>query len=251
MKTVTIIATLLLMTIEAIQDTPQNLECERCCCLSEQLSVDLKDGFTEGSVEGIKVINNMDQSVNLKSSCRRYAKVEVNFTRLECDYCLASPACGRKMLKIDLILDQDVSATGWLFNVGDSATNNGYGGDASTQSKDAEIQGLVPNIGVFKNDDCSSGLLETMSGALEQPNVKRVTIYVSNMYVRVQNDMNFDKEINSCLGCRALFALAGQTDSQGPPNETIFVALNGVIRYTEKRTGTGVCKVILSWACPC
>jgi len=42
------------------------------------------------------------------------------------DGCLYAPYCGRRMLRIDLELS-DTTRSEYMFNVGDSVSNNGWG----------------------------------------------------------------------------------------------------------------------------
>ncbi|KAH9495527.1 hypothetical protein Btru_013507 [Bulinus truncatus] len=57
-------------------------------------------------------------------------------------------------LLIDLFF---TSPTGFTFNLGDSSTNNGFAGDASTQSRDAELQLLNGRLDGFRSDFGGSG----------------------------------------------------------------------------------------------
>jgi len=71
----------------------------------------------------------------------------------------------KPVIKVDMtthdILEFEIhhidSATGWTVNVGNSRTNNGHGGDASTQSNDSEIQILNGNLSIYANDYVQPG----------------------------------------------------------------------------------------------
>lgn len=92
----------------------------------------------------------------------------------------------------------------------------------------------------FKSDLCHS-MRSTWANSLLAPDVKRVTIFVANNYVKITNDKGFEaKDCNRCI-----FALSGQD-----PNDranTLFMAFNRVI---SGRSGTGVCNVNIRWECP-
>ena len=120
------------------------------------------------------------------------------------------------------------------------------GGDFSTSSNDAELHAVFPTAGLYTNDGCKPyvNVLDTFSDVLAA-SVTKVTVWISNEHVRVQNDAGFDRRI--CSHC--LWALNGQVDSQGTENEDIYLALNRVIT-TSNRYGVGICTVKLSWDCP-
>jgi len=52
--------------------------------------------------------------------------IQVKFDKLYCDFCLNFPACGRRMLKVELGLAPTSGRGGWMFNIGDSVSNDGY-----------------------------------------------------------------------------------------------------------------------------
>ena len=123
-------------------------------------------------------------------------------------------------------------------------------GDSADQENDAEIDGKYPGVFLRSSDKCnhddSLNTLSSYQDALIVNQVNRVTLYISNEHVRITNDNGLDEYL--CHEC--LFALAGQSDSQGEQNEDIYIALNRVVKGD--RYGFGVCKASLSWVCkPC
>lgn len=97
-------------------------------------------GTSMGTVPGIDTPTFTSGS---SSSCSTNALLKVNFEKLEggCMACQSSPSCGRRMLQIDLVLSPNRS--GWLVNIGDSQTNNGYG--------KSSIQNTLPFNFLFYN----------------------------------------------------------------------------------------------------
>ncbi|WP_293337890.1 hypothetical protein [Microcoleus sp. CAWBG58] len=50
---------------------------------------------------------------------------------------------------VKFIVDYGETSSGWTVNIGDSASNDGYGGDVGTQSNDAEMQIANGNMAVL------------------------------------------------------------------------------------------------------
>ena len=139
--------------------------------------------------------------------------------------------------------------TGMSVNIGDSRTNNGFGGDAATQSNDAEINigrspsgGNVNDLYIFGKDGTP-----TPGGLLSQiPNFVGNGVAVANLTVR-NNFFAWTNNQGSAgsLSSPYLFALAGQPDSEGPVNYDIFAAFNRDIEGSG-RFGTGVERVTVT-----
>lgn len=229
---------------------PESLVRATPCCQQGFTYIDLTSSTSiqvVNTLPGVTVLQKPTLPAGQTNQCSLTALLKINFEKLTpkpCDFCLEAPYCGRRMLRIDLSLSPG-SRSGWLFNLGDSSTNDGYGGDGNTQQRDAEGQGRFPNIEFYKNDVCSSGILQTFANAISS-GVNHVTLYVSNQHIRVTNDQGLDAKI--CSEC--LYALNGQSDAQGI-NEDLFLGLNRVVTGRTDRNGVGVCSVKMSWLCPC
>ena len=134
-------------------------------------------------------------------------------------------------------VNYDSTPTGFSVNIGDSITNNGYGGDSSTQSNDAEIQIFNNNLTVFASDTGGSRQL-----------ANKVNFASSNSTVKltVGNELfvgNGNSSVN--LSDPALYALNGQSDTQGTVNYNIYAAFNRVID-TNSRIGSGAKSVTIT-----
>ncbi|HEX3048056.1 MAG TPA: CehA/McbA family metallohydrolase [Bacillota bacterium] len=127
------------------------------------------------------------------------------------------------------------SPTGWLVNIGDSSTNNGYAGDSGTQNNDSELQIVNGSMAVYCSDYGSSQLLLTKTGCAPRNNCIRVE--VSNNKVSYYNYATGDGFTQTSP---YIFALNGQADAEGPVNYTIYGALNRVVAGSSERTGSGV-----------
>lgn len=127
---------------------------------------------------------------------------------------------------------------GWTFNLGDSRTNNGHGGDGGTQSRDAEVQIHNQNLGIFGNDfmegrDHKLRVVKDIIGA----EGNEVSIQVSNEDVQYASAATTDG-----LNSPYLFALAGQQEREGQVNHDLYVAFNRVVSGRGRR-GSGLTDV--------
>jgi hypothetical protein len=125
---------------------------------------------------------------------------------------------------------------GWTVNIGDSPSDNGFGGDAANFSNDAEMQVLGTTLSVYGND--------------ATPAAVRNMLNLYNM-VALSSVLNLDVR-NNYLGFGTgeirsdrLYALAGQPDTEGPVNYDIFAAFNRTVG-DGSRNGTGVTQVVVT-----
>ena len=121
--------------------------------------------------------------------------------------------------------------SGWLVNIGDSQSNDGWAGDYSHQKNDAEMQIKDGTLAVYKSDYGNSQLYHSASGYADSWDT--VTIEISNQ--RVTYWKNNGSKTN--LVNQHLFALNGQADTN--INYTIYAAFNRVINNAN-RSGEGV-----------
>jgi len=151
------------------------------------------------------------------------------------------PSGGQAVVKINLnpaqsgfsralvSVNYSSTPTNWTLNIGDSSTNDGFGGDAGTQSNDAEMQ---------INGDTLSVYLKQASVTPNVLNMNKVVNTGQTITLEVKN--NFLGWGAGNLNSENLYALAGQADSEGPVNWDVFAGFNHVVRTTSTRTGTGV-----------
>lgn len=119
----------------------------------------------------------------------------------------------------------------WSFNLGDSPTNNGWGGDGGTCSNDAELEIVNGKLDIFGSDDLEGDQKVLLRGRdLEIKPGKVVRLELANGEVTGEQGLSVRHP--------ALFALNGQPDREGPVNYDLFVGVNRVI--TGGRTGSGV-----------
>lgn len=135
----------------------------------------------------------------------------------------------------------------WSFNLGDSNTNNGWGGDSMTARNDAEIQILNGNLEVYGSD-----LLDHYK---EYPPKQRFMKRWDNVAgdgrtVRLEiadgevTYINEEGQRESYLH-PALFALSGQDDPEAGVNYDLYLGVNRVV--VGGRNGSGLAKVKLQF----
>lgn len=154
---------------------------------------------------------------------------------------------GQSLVRMTLTLGQmayvkvtyNAPPTGFSVNIGDSATNDGYGGDYATQSNDAEMMVFDQTMSVWGRDGTpAQPLLSTANAGLGAGSV--ATFNVGDRYA----DWRLPTA-TSYLYNPWLYALNGQPDTEGPVNYDVYAAFNRVINGTY-RTGTGVSSVYIS-----
>lgn len=161
---------------------------------------------------------------------------------------LNDPSIGNPYYQANFRVEYTAAPTGLTVNIGDSRTNNGFGGDAATQSNDAEINiGDVPggtrvrDLFVFGKDGTP-----TPGNLLAQvPNFAGNGV-VADLSVR--NEFfawNNNQGLSGSLTSPYLFALNGQPDTEGPVNYNIYAAFNQSIDG-DYRPGTGVGRVTVT-----
>jgi hypothetical protein len=154
---------------------------------------------------------------------------------------------GRLLVKLTIVAGNtahitatyNATPTGYSVNIGDSLTNNGGGGDAGTQSNDAEMQIQTQTLSTFGRDGTVTYPLFTVPNAA-LANGSIASFEVSDRKL-CWNFANY-----TCSTSDQLYALAGQADTQGSVNQDIYASFNRVITGDATRNGTGVTSVTVS-----
>lgn len=132
--------------------------------------------------------------------------------------------------------------TGWVVNIGDSATNNGWGGDAATQSNDAEAQIFNQDLTVYASDYGQAGVVATHPGAAIAGSYNDFFIV----------DKWFGWGVGPHVGYHVtdssnLFALCGEEDAEGQINYDIFAAFNRTISSSRAGTGCSRADIVIEY----
>ncbi|MFZ6026191.1 MAG: hypothetical protein ACOYYS_00630 [Chloroflexota bacterium] len=158
---------------------------------------------------------------------------------------VVAPSGGEAVLKLDLTdyesvrfdVTYNITPTAWTVNIGDSATNDGHGGDGGTQENDSELQMLNQTFSVFANDPTGELLLSLPDFAQSD---QTVTFVIRNNRVDYINGAGVLDTFTS----ERIYALAGQPDAGGV-NYDIYAAFNRSINNSH-RAGTGVSQVVIT-----
>ena len=156
---------------------------------------------------------------------------------------VGDPALANPFDTADFLVSYTGNPRGLSINIGDSVTNNGFKGDAGTQSNDAEFQ-----IGANTRNNPSNAFLVYSNDnknrlgegrLLEVPDFVKVLsqalFTVSDQKILFDNGEGTAGSLISPF----IFALAGQPDQTGPVNYDIFAAFNRTIG-SGARLGAGV-----------
>ncbi|XP_046585035.1 uncharacterized protein LOC124292007 [Haliotis rubra] len=202
------------------------------CCFSLVTGYDLFVDLTSGTT--LQSCSSLSWATSLYGSgtCGKKGVLKLSF---------GAPGSANRKNKV-LIDMWFNNPSGWVFNIGDSPTNNGYGGDGATTSRDAEIQGTSSTFRIYGNDQNSpaGGILLTRSNII----TNRLSVIIADGLV-IWN--NWGSEFNYYLNTNLLYALNGQSDSEGgSPNYDIYFGINRSIG-SGGRVGTGLCHAYVTW----
>jgi uncharacterized protein (TIGR02145 family) len=128
---------------------------------------------------------------------------------------------------------------GWTVNIGDSESNNGWKGDAGTQSNDAELQIFDDKMVVFGNDYRPEPELNPLLSYTLQEGRSNITLSVKDRFLGWTYKGRVGEHKSEFI-----YALNGEQDDEGQINYDIYAGFNRTIG-SAGRNGTGVGKVII------
>ncbi len=145
----------------------------------------------------------------------------------------------------------------WTVNIGDSRSNNGFGGDGTHQSRDSELQIVAEDLSVWSDDHLNAGAsCPTCSPAPATKKALELCHFVGAPSTSVKleitdNQLRWNGEPSTCekdgtLRSQFIYSLGGQPDFEGPVNSDIFAAFNRTIQFHSNRTGKSVSYVELT-----
>lgn len=165
---------------------------------------------------------------------------------------IVPPSGGQAVIEIDLIPFpfghkrvafelhySEFPAWGMTLNVGDSITNNGFGGDGASQSNDAELQVSGGQLQVYGNDGTPNDVRQMLKldRFLTSGNVNLIEVSDQSLVWGTNGE-------KGTLRSEHLFALNGQPDSEGPVNYKIYAGFNRSIAGSY-RSGHGLELVVI------
>ncbi|CAN5431450.1 hypothetical protein BH10CHL1_BH10CHL1_23500 [soil metagenome] len=133
---------------------------------------------------------------------------------------------------------------GLSVDIGDSISNDGYGGDNRNQSNNAEVQIDGNELSVYGSDTTKAS--DTID------NVRQLKVLRNGVQAGATISLEVSNErlgLNTASGIEVLnspylFALNGQADRRGSINYDIYASFNGTI--AGEATGDGVTKVVVT-----
>lgn len=191
-------------------------------CLNRLCYVDLKTGFNVCNPQVFTAVatgpiligpNNPGCDANLWQA----ARIEVQ----------VPPECDGIAVWLDYVGEPE----GWTLNIGDSATNNGFGGDAGTlpPGQNAEVQILDQTLSVFN--------AASVPEEVDQIAVERLTLLDGGFkFVAEDQFLSWGQPYGEIKtpNLERMFFLSPQDD-----NRTLYVGLNRVIAAGTNRYGCG------------
>ncbi|RNA09284.1 signal CUB and EGF-like domain-containing 1 isoform X1, partial [Brachionus plicatilis] len=202
---------------------------------------DLKYKLSDSeNISWISPLSYLETSVMEHSPCSAQGVLRLKY----------DPGSMRRVARFDLDFGEMLS--GFTFNIGDSPTNNAYGGDTGTTSNSAEIHSNDNRFYVWLNTKfCGDTLLYKIEYSLFQSN-DRVTFFISDQRIEVNNYRGYHQIFKSPY----LFNLNGQNVTCNcfdtrcyagvKPDFDVYFGINRVIGGTY-RPGVGLCGAKISW----
>ncbi|MBN1696454.1 MAG: hypothetical protein JW881_02965 [Spirochaetales bacterium] len=131
---------------------------------------------------------------------------------------------------------------GYTMNIGDSATNDGNGGDSGTQENDAELHIKDNTLAVYLSDKAllQSKKIHTEADHTTDNYSKNIRYEISDCRLRYWKDFQSGGSKYVNIKHNYLWALNGQPDKEGPENYIIYIAFNRVVKKSSNRRGSGV-----------
>ena len=135
---------------------------------------------------------------------------------------------------------------GWTVNIGDSPSNNGYGGDGGDQSNDAEMTITDGALIVYGNDYTPAR--ETTDGHRQMFYQEDMVRGGESISIEVANErLDIDAPGGSeVFDSPYLYALARQPDREGRTNYELYAAFNRTVA-SSSRNGTGASQVVVTF----
>jgi len=140
----------------------------------------------------------------------------------------------------NVVVEYEGLPCGWTVNLGDSATNNGFGGDAGTSPPfNAELQILNENLSVY-NGSSNPALVDNLATAHLALTDAALKFVVKDQFVSWGNPYTFLQTPNN----KILYDLTNPSDRDP---RTLYLGLNRVIASTAGRTGYGARRALVTF----
>ncbi|KAK7087719.1 uncharacterized protein [Littorina saxatilis] len=195
--------------------------------LAADLTVDLRTGNSTGGGDYLTWVREPYKDVlSFDQDCSWQAVLKMTFHKKE-----------RRTAEIKMTF---VNSTFFSFNLGDSITNDGWGGDDGTQKNNAEVHAFGSQFVIMGRDvrRKTFQLLYLHKTLLASPNI---TLTVKDLSIEAVNDLGIIQ-----YESKELFTLDGQHDKYGK-NFDLYLGMNRAIMNNTRRQGAGLCSVEITW----
>jgi hypothetical protein len=187
-------------------------------------------------------------SIDLKTGLVIGSSPQVSFSPIVTPTSGTYAGWGRTVAKIDLgrgckcasiVAEYEGLPFGWTLNIGDSPTNNGYGGDSGNPDSEAEMQIVNQDMSVYSSA-LGPGIVDNLMTQHFGLNNAALKFVVCNQYLSFGNPNGVLQTPNSKL----LYALP---DAGAGNNSLLYVGLNRVVAGPGARVGKGLRRATISF----
>ncbi|XP_077994412.1 signal peptide, CUB and EGF-like domain-containing protein 3 [Glandiceps talaboti] len=199
--------------------------------LGESIVVDLRAGVVTGSNDYVSVV--VPPRANNNAKCNSQAVLKFDFSG--------------PFKTARFALDYDEPPRLWTFDISDSSTGDGFGGDDGSTSNMAETQVFNRQLRVYSNG-LPGYMAATINGGLLMKIVDDVVDAGLRLIVEVSDqkiDWNNQNSKKGFIVSKYLYTLKGQMPSYGIPDYDIYAGLNRV-PFGNYRNGSGLCKATIT-----
>lgn len=137
----------------------------------------------------------------------------------------------------NVVVEYEGLPCGWTVDLGDSPTDNGFGGDSGSTPRNAELQIVGEDLAVY-NGSGNAALVDNMAGADLALTNGALKLTVREQFVSWGNPYSYLSTPNT----KMLYALSDPLDPRA-----IYLGLNRVIQATAGRTGYGARRVLITF----
>lgn len=121
--------------------------------------------------------------------------------------------------------------SGWTLHVADSPSCNGYGGDGSDFSNDAELQLNGTTLALYASDHGGSTSLGSAAGFVSASGCSQRVVTVEDQAIYTSETFEVESEYS--------LRIDPPSDTQGSPDALWYLSFDGVVAGGS-RTGSGI-----------
>lgn len=139
--------------------------------------------------------------------------------------------------QVNAVIEYEGLPCGWTADLGDSPTDNGFGGDSGSTPHNAEVQIVGEDLSVY-NGSGNAALVDNLAGADLALTDSALKLVVKDQFVSWGNPHAFLSTPNN----KMLYSFSDPADPRA-----VYLGLNRVILATSGRTGYGARRVLITF----